>query len=783
MDIRHDIHSAVRSLRRYPVASLVATASLAAGIGATTATLTVRNAVFHKPPPAYRDPAQISRILTGTPDRPIRPLGSPVPAGLYAIWRDTLGQRVAASTSAGEVREIRTSTRTASVPHRAITPGLFAVLGVEPALGSGTLAAGGDARPAVLSYRVWRQVFDGQADAIGQTVWIDEIAHTVVAVMPERFWLSDMSSPIWTLLDPRNLASNDPLDVVVRRVDGRSPESLAAELQIGLNAYVQRLPAGERQLQLKVSGVEGTPLGHSVAIVLPYVLGMSVVLTLLIACANVATLMIAQWTAREHEIAIRASLGASRGRIIRSLLTESVLVSMMGATLGVCATFALRGWILRRGGDLTFFDVSIDARILLQTATIAVVTGIVAGLAPAVYETRRLQTNPLRAIAGADVVRQRWRHALVVFEIAVTSALLVVTSAMIDGYYRARRADMGFETRPLMTARIENPGGVPTTEILQLLNRLPGVAASAASTTVPFAATGPRERIAVDARGTSAVVAERGNVTPAFFDVLGVPLGAGRAFSKTDTPASRTAIVSDGLQRHLFQGRRAVGENVWIDQTSYEIVGVVADYSSNPLRAASGQHKLYLPLVEDSKEVRRQDFLIRARSDPASLVQTVRREVREAGAGTVTRADTLDQTIRIIGQEILFGTSPLFPLIAIGLLLTTAGIYGVLAFALTRRARELAIRVAVGASGRDLVRLISAQTLRLVLLGLMLGTALTFGLARLVRAGGGAGSIFDPGLAAFAVPIAIVIFIGLIATWLPARRASKIDPVVLLRTI
>jgi putative ABC transport system permease protein len=781
MDIRHDIHGAVRSLRRYPVAALVATASLAAGIGATTATLTVRNAVFHKPPPTYRDPSQLSRIQTGTPDRPIRSLGSPVPAGLYAIWRDALGEQVAASSSADEVREIRTANRSASVPHRAITPGLFAVLGVEPALG--TSAASGDARPAVLSYRVWRQIFDGRADVIGQPIWIDEIAHTVVAVMPERFWFSNMSSPIWTLLDARTLASNDPLDVVVRRADGRSPESLAAELQIGLSAYVQRLPAGERRLQLKVSGVEGTPLGHSVAIVLPYVLGMSVFLTLLIACANVATLMIAQWTAREHEIAIRASLGASRGRIIRSLLTESVLVSMMAAGLGVCATFALRGWILSRGGDLTFFDVSIDARILLQTAAIALVTGILAGVAPAVYETERLQTNPLRAIAGADVVRQRWRHALVVFEITVTSALLVVTSAIVDGYYRARRADMGFETRVLMTARVENPRGVPTTEILESLNRLPGVAAAAASTTVPFAATGPRERVAVDASGTNAVVAERGNVTAAFFDVLGVPLRGGRAFSKTDTPVSRAALVSEGLQRHLFPGRSAVGEHVWIDQMRYEIVGVVADYSSNPLRPASGQHRLYLPLVENSKDVRRQDFLIRARSDPASLVQTVRREIRQAGAGTVTRADTLDQTIRIVGQEILFGTSPLVPLIAIGLLLTTAGIYGVLAFALTRRARELAIRVAVGASGRDLVQLISRQTLRLVFLGLLLGIGLTFGLGRLVRAGGGAGSIFDPGLAAFAVPVAIVIVIGLIATWLPARRASKIDPVVLLRTV
>ncbi len=192
--------------------------------------------------------------------------------------------------------------------------------------------------------------------------------------------------------------------------------------------------------------------------VLPYVLGTAVLLTLLIACANVAILMIAQWTAREHEIAIRASIGASRGRIVRSLLTESLLVSICGGILGVCTTFALRGVILRNSGGNVFFDLSIDAHILVQTAIIALLTGIAAGVGPALYETRRLHTNPLRAIASSsDRVRQRWRNALVVFEIAVTIALLVVTATMIDGYWRTRHAEMGFDTGPLLTVHSRQP--------------------------------------------------------------------------------------------------------------------------------------------------------------------------------------------------------------------------------------------------------------------------------------------------------------------------------------
>ncbi len=179
---------------------------------------------------------------------------------------------------------------------------------------------------------------------------------------------------------------------------------------------------------IAVSGIEGTPLGHQLSIVLPYLLAVSVVLTLLIACANVAVLMIAQWTAREHEVAIRAAIGASRGRIVRALLTESVVIAVAGGLVGIAAALVLRGFVIRNGGDVAFYDLSLDPRVFITTALIAVLAGVAAGLAPALYETRRLHGNPLRSMGVADRVRQRWRHALVVFEITVTIALLVQTA-------------------------------------------------------------------------------------------------------------------------------------------------------------------------------------------------------------------------------------------------------------------------------------------------------------------------------------------------------------------
>jgi putative ABC transport system permease protein len=200
------------------------------------------------------------------------------------------------------------------------------------------------------------------------------------------------------------------------------------------------------------------------------------------------------------------------------------------------------------------------------------------------------------------------------------------------------------------------------------------------------------------------------------------------------------------------------------------------------MRLDGADPKVFLPLPLDSKDMTRLHFLVRAEGDPAALVQTVRRAAREAAAGTiVTNAYTIDQIIRVMGQEILVGTAPLFPLIAIGMLLTTGGIYGVLAFAIARRSRELAVRVAVGASGWDLVRLVSAHMLRLVATGSALGIAGTFALLRVVRAGGGAGSIFDPPIQAFLLPVLIVFAIGALATWIPARRVLRIDPVTLLR--
>jgi putative ABC transport system permease protein len=774
--VRQDLRAAVRSVRRYPVAVAIAIISLAAGIGATAVTLTIRDVVFRNFPVLYREPAQLSQVQIGPADRPIRAAGSPVPVDLFTTWTATPGLQIAGSMSRG-ARTVRTGDRTETVAVREITPNMFGLLGVAPIVGTGFSES---TNGVMLSYRAWQRLFDGRSDVAGQPLWIDGRPYTVTGAMPERFWLSDMSSPVWTPLDPRALAPDDAIETIVRRPAGLTAAGLDAKLRAGFDEYARRQPEGNRRFNLRVSGVEGTPMAKQLSFVVPYILAAAVLLTLLIACANVAVLMIAQWTARDREIAIRASIGASRWRIVRSLLMESTVIAAAGGALGVGVALVLRA-VVARSSDAVFLDLSLDPGVLARVMLITLTAGLVTGLAPALYETRRLHANPLRALRGSDRVRQRMRHGLVVFEIAVTLALLVVTASMIDGYRRAHQADVGFDIQPLLTARVEKPDGVHSVDVLRVASRLPGVAAAAASTSVPFAARGETIRVSAAAEGSVSIPVERAEIRGPFFAALGVPIVAGRTFADGEAPAARAIVVNEALARRLFADRHALGATVWISSVPYDVVGVAADYAGNPFRVAADEPRVFVPLAGDAAP-RELQVIVRAAGDPAPLVQLLRREVSQALPSTaVSSAETFTGIIRIGGHEIMVATAPLLPLISIGMLLTMAGIYGVLAFAVSRRARELAVRVAVGAAPRDLILVVARHTLRLVAPGAGIGLAATFGLSRLVRAGGGAGSIWDPTFQAFAIPVAAIVVIGLIATWLPARRAAGADPATLLR--
>ncbi len=775
--LRHDLGGAARSLRRYPVAGLVAVLSLAGGIAATTAALAVRDAVFRKPPPLYRAPGRLSRVQVGSLEQPIRPAGSLVPGALFALWHDApLGVSLAGAAPARE-RDVRTGDRTIGIPVRAVSDDLFDVLGVEPALGR---LPRDRASSAVLSHGAWETLFDGRPDALGRLLWIDGQPFQVGAVMPDRFWFSTMDGPIWLPVSMDALRTAE-VEVVARRPSGVSPEALSERLRTGLLTYASGLPSADRRLRLKVSGMEGTPIARVLSVALPWALGTAVLLTLLIACANVAMLVMAQWTSREREIGLRVALGASRGRIVRSLVTESVLIACIGGGLGIGLAFALRALIVSHAAStLRMLDLSIDPHLLLDSFAITFLSGIVAGIGPAVLETRRLHGHPMRTLASSDRLRQRWRHALVIGEVAVTMALLVVAGGLLSTYARQLAQHLGFDSRRLIALRVANDHGVDVARIAEVVTAVPGVAAAAPSTSVPYAGSGRFERVTTSAAGAQSVRADVVSIGPGFFAALGVPLRAGRAFGDGESTATRTALVNERLAARLFGDQSPIGRRVWLRGTSYEILGLVAQYSNYALQNHDRDPKLFLPL-DSSPDRTAMDFLVRASGDPAPLVNTLTQEVKRAEPETSARAYTLDQMAAVGAQEILATTALVLPLIAVAMFLTTAGLYGVLAFAIARRARELALRLALGATGRDILRLVSAQSGRLLAIGAGCGVGATFALSRVVRASGGAGSFLDPAWPAFVVPVAIIAVAGAAATWVPSRRALRVDPAQMLR--
>jgi putative ABC transport system permease protein len=784
-EFRQDFSAARRSLVRYPIVAIVAVLSLGAGIGATAASLTIRDVFFRNPPPLYADPQQLSKIQVGRRDRPIMPVGSLVPAELFTTWRRAIGPSIAAADVREGASDVRVGDRFEPTRIRAVTADLFDVLGVRPEIGR-TFSTERDAesRTAVLSYRRWQDWFAGKPEAIGATIWINNQPHTVIGVMPRRFWVSELNHPVWTLLEPERLEARTGLFVVARRPEGTSPEALATRLQASLTEYSRRLPSGQGPLQMRVSEIRGTPIAESMALILPYVLATAVLLTLLIACANVATLMIAQWTRREAETAVRSALGASRARLVRALLAESLLIALGAGALGIGSTYALRAIMLRNAplAD-TFVDLSIHPGVLINTLSITLAAGLLAGLGPALLETRRLQTDPLRGIATSDRVRQRWSHALVVAEITLTLALLVVTASMVSGFQRSRSGDVGFDLDRFMSASVQSSSGIHTAHLLEVIGRVPGVEAVSPATAIPLANSGRRRPVSGTVSGTNAIQAEQVSIGPDFFATLRVPMRMGRAFARQDTTRSRAVIVNESFALQVFGQSSPIGRQVWLDKTAYDIVGVVADYMTNPVESRFVTPKMFHPLAEEPSGTTGVRFLVRATGDPASLVEPVRRALRGASVGlNVSSAFTLRQIMTVQGQEYFAGTAPLIPLIVIGMMLTSSGIYGVLAFAVSRRSRELAIRVAIGAARRDQVRLVMMQSLRLVTTGSAFGIASTFALSRLVRAAGGAGSIYDPPWQAFVVPILIVMVVGGLATWIPTRRALRVNPAVLLKS-
>jgi putative ABC transport system permease protein len=793
-----DLKFALRMLAKHPGFTLFAVLAIGVGIGLSSAIFNAYSAIVLRPVPGIADEHRLVNVSSYVLERPNGNRGLSVPDALELAAQSktlegwTVLQARTMILGGGEKPERFLGT--------GISAGGFQMLGAQPLRGrlfrpdEETGAA-----VAILSHAVWQSRFGGRDDAIGQTVILNGSATTIVGVMPEGFRFPEQSD-LWVPFGAT--AQNYPRSAgtftgYARLKAGVSLDEAQAELaSLGLNfarTYRENQGTSFRARAFREQISQGAS-GH-----VRLLLG-AVIFVLLIACANVANLLLAKSAARAPEIAIRTSLGATRGRIVRQVLTESVVLGTLGGLAGLGIGLAANRLMLGAiPVELPFWmRFEFDWRVFGFAAGAAIGSAVLFGLFPAL-QVSRSTAGALKESArtGAGSRRSRFvRHGLVVSQVAMAMLLLVGAGLMIRSYLATQSVDYGFDTRGVLTFRVGLPQAqFRDREVVRRffeqfearLGQIPGVQGAGATSLVPgnglsitpFHIEG-RERAKNFDASPFAVYRY---VSPGYFPALGIPLLRGRLFTEDDRPDTpRVALIDQACADKWFPGVDPIGRRISVSGPGrpddwFTIVGIVGNVTQR-LESESPRHSLYT-------SARQQDFnfvnyLVRTEGDPTTYVQKIQ------DAALAVQPDipiysvlTLERSLaqaywdrRFFGQLFTtFGAAALF--------LAALGIYGVMAFTVTQRTPEIGVRMALGAQRRDVLVLIGRQGLTLVLLGIALGLVAALGLTRLL-----ANFLFgvnpsDP--ATYLVLTAVLGTVGLVACWLPAARASRVDPIVALR--
>jgi putative ABC transport system permease protein len=796
-ELRQDAVFALRQLRKTPGFTLVAVLTLALGIGSTTA------------------------IFSGVYGLVLRPLPFPHPERIVFLWSFVHGET--RSVSPGDFRELQRSLRSLEQlaasrgadfilswkegPERVdgvrATPEYFAALGERPA--RGRVFAAGEDRPgrervAVLSHRLWRGRFAADPGIVGRPIRLNGLPYTVIGVMPADFDLRADGPELWVPL-VLSLADDADFSHTYLRVVGRlRPGVSLAQAQREADAVARRLAvehaADDGNTEAWLQGfLDGTLGGFRKRLV---VLQGAVLCVLLIACVNVANLLLARGAGRAREIAVRAALGAGRGRIVRQLLTESLVLGLAGMAAGLAlAELIVRA--LRRAapaGIPRLDQVRIDGPVLVFTFALGLAATLLCGLVPALRLARPDLQGMLKEggrSLGAGSPRDRLRTGLLVVEVALALVLLVGAGLLIRSAIRLGDVVLGFDPARVLTARVAVPqaGATDLPRTVQVLERvvgeirrIPGVESAAATTILPLShhntsstvnLDGPDPRPGEELEGDVRVV------TPGYFRTLRIPLLAGRDLDDGDRQGGRrVVVVNRALARRAWPGRNAVGQRLWYyDTTWLEVVGVVGDIRQGLLNE-DVLPELYVPLEQAPAFSWKADdvsmaLAVRAAGDPAALARSLQGAVLAADATVpVYAVATLEDIRAALFALTRLNTLLLLALGGIGLLLAAVGIYGVIAYHVGQRTQEIGLRMALGATEGKVLALIVRQAMQPVLLGVAVGIA---GAAAITRAI--AGILFevsatDP--ATFAGVVLVLAAAALLASWGPARRASRVDP-------
>jgi putative ABC transport system permease protein len=802
--ILHDLRYGCRSLIRNPGFAAVTVLTLAFGIGANTAIFSMIDAVFLRPLP-YRDPERLMMVWEDASFAGF-PRNTPAPAN-YADWKAqnqvfedmaALSWRDFSLTGDGEPEK---------VPSQAVNANFFSLLGVEPALGRSFLTeedAPGASRVAVMSHGLWQRRYGGDPTIVGREILLSEEKYTVVGVMPPRFQFMESYIGLWVplALESEELANRGAhyLTVVARTKQGVSAEQANADIQAITARLAQqyqeasRLGAVVLPLREQLAGDVQRPL---------IVLLVAVGFVLLIACANVANLLLSRAVARRKEIAVRSALGASRVRMVRQLLTESLLLAGLAAGVGVLLahfSFAFLEQLIPEGMSLSA-DPGLDGRVLGFTLAVALLTAIVFGLAPALVASKVDLNESLKQGLGRSggATGTKLRSFLVMTQAGLAVILLVGSGLLIKTFVNLMGQYSMLGAEEVLTLRTALSRGRYDTHskrvafydaVLERVSALPGVVSAGYTTTVPLEWKG----------GTSGFVTEgllfepglsydanHRQVSADYLRAMGIPIRRGRHLAASDTAESQpVAVVNETMARQYWPNDDPLGKRFKVgdpdsDRPWLTVVGVAADVrqmgADVPVKA-----EMYLPYTQTDYQhwYAPRDLVLRTTGDSTSLAAAVREQIRAVDPDQpVSNVRTMDQ---VLGEETAnkrLGMVLLTVFAALALLLASIGIYGLLSYFVAQHTPEIGIRLALGARPRDVLYMVLRRGLTPVLLGTVAGLVAALGLARLISSllfGVDSG---DP--ATFAGVPLVLLAVGLLACYLPARRAARVDPNVALR--
>jgi putative ABC transport system permease protein len=787
-----DLRFGMRMLLKHPGFTLIAILTLALGIGANTAIFSVVNALMLRPLP-YLDPERLVWVETN----PGTNTGGAVSSAHFLDWQEqsrTL-EDIAAVTSAG--RTLTGAGEPEKVEVGKISASFFTVLGVQPlAKGRNFIAAedkpGGE-RVTILSHELWQRRYNSDQEIVGKTITLNDANFTVVGVLPSDFRYFrafDVWVPLAIDLERDRANGNTSFQPTVARLkSGVTLEQARAEGDTFLQPYKQRADLRTRLVpfQEHLLGDTRRPL---------LVLLGAVGLVLLLACANVANMLLARAATRQKEMVVRAALGAGRFRLARQMLTECLLLALAGGAAGLLLAY----WLISLLGSLNSANalgemgrvtaITIDLRVLGFTSLISLLTGLLFGLLPAMRLARPDLNDSLKEGGrGSGFHGRGLRSALMVSEVALAFVLLIGAGLLIRSFAKRLDVDPGYRAENLLTAKIQLPPRYNERskrrqfyeQILQRLAALPGVAAVGATSHLPLLHHGSSSTLRVEGRssqeGKNPLSAPISSVNPDYFHTMGISLRAGRFFNDGDNQdAPSVSLISEAVAGRLFPNEDPLGKRLFVAGRGTTIVGVVSNIRQRVLDREIDL-AVYLSYRQTADGL---DLVLRGTVDAVRLAPALRNAVHEIDpALPVFDVMTMEERLSHSVAARRFTMLLLTGFAALALLLAGVGVYGVISYVVTQRTHEVGIRMALGAQSADLSRLFIKQGMAMVLLGVGLGLLGAFALTRVMS-----GLLFGVGATdplTFAGVTLLLSSIALLACYLPARRAARIDPLVALR--